>query len=161
RERECSGDQRLRGDDRRDGREHHESVQAPCRRQLEERIAYRAAALEEQRALPEVIEQQRREGDGPPRGANRPCAEMPYVGIQCFGAGDHQDNGAMKNPCEPWRKKCRTACIGSIACSTEGCPGFCRMTCTSPIAPIVPNQSSMVGPKIAAIPAVPCLCTEK
>src|ERR1041384_8387525 len=45
-------------------------------------------------SLPEIVEHQRRQRDGEPRELDRRVAEVPKVRIQCFAAGDGQEDGA-------------------------------------------------------------------
>ncbi len=94
-ERERPRDQRLRGDDRRDRGEGDQGIEAPRRRQLEEGVAQRVGVLEQQNALPEVVEQERRQNHGVPSPADRPRAEVAHVGVERLAAGDHQDHRAQ------------------------------------------------------------------
>ena len=53
-----------------------------------------AGFAQQQRALAEVVQQQRRQHQREPRHPNRPLAEMAHVGVERFAAGDHQEDGA-------------------------------------------------------------------
>ena len=89
-ERERAGDDRLRGDDGRGGGQDHHRDQRPVRRQQVERVADCAGSAQDQRALPEVVEDASGEDQEQPRPGDRPAAEVPHVRVQGLGAGDGQ-----------------------------------------------------------------------
>ena len=49
------------------------------------------------RALPEIIQRQRRQHDEQPGGLDRPLAEMAEIGIERFGAGDGEKHRAERD----------------------------------------------------------------
>ena len=49
---------------------------------------------DQQRALAEVVEDQRRQHQAEPREPHRALAEVPHVGIQRLGPGDGEQHGA-------------------------------------------------------------------
>ena len=53
--------------------------------------------VEDQRALAEVVEHQRREDDEEPGAADRRAAEVAHVGVERLGAGDRQHDGAERD----------------------------------------------------------------
>ena len=106
----------------------------------------------DQRALPQIIERQRRQHEAEPGDLDRRPAEMTEVGIERFGAGDGKEHGAereqpddavMQQKCTPWN--------GLSAHST---PGSRAIQITPGIA-IATNQIAMIGPNSAATFAVP------
>ena len=62
----------------------------------EERVRDRLGVLEDQRALAEVVEHQRREDEEEPRAADRRAAEVAHVGVQRLGAGDGEHHRAER-----------------------------------------------------------------
>ena len=93
-QREHAGDDRLRGDDGGEGREHHENDDVVLRHQLEEDLMHDSGILDDERALAEIVEQQARHDEAQPADADRFAAKMAHVGIQGFGAGDGQHDRA-------------------------------------------------------------------
>ena len=63
----------------------------------EERILDRLGIGEHQRALPEIVQRQRRQHDREPGGLDRPPAEMAEVGIERLGAGHRQEHRAERD----------------------------------------------------------------
>ena len=61
-----------------------------------ERIARRRRIAEQQRALAEVVQQQRGKHDAEPGDADGPLAEVPHVGVERFTAGDAEHDGAER-----------------------------------------------------------------
>ena len=61
----------------------------------------RLRIAQEQRALTEVVEQQRRQHEREPGDANRPPAEMAHVGVERLAAGDDQEDGAEHGEAVP------------------------------------------------------------
>ena len=86
-----------RGDDRGDGREHHERIVKPVRHQRIECNGRLVRIDEQDRTLSEIVEHQRREGDHEPREADRIGAEMAHVGVQRLTTGDSQHHGAERH----------------------------------------------------------------
>ncbi len=94
--REGARDHRLRGDHRRHRRQHHHRHPAPVRDQQEEGVGDRARVADDQRALAQVVERQRREDDEEPGAADRRPAEVAHVGVERLGAGDRQHDRAER-----------------------------------------------------------------
>ncbi len=92
---ERTGDHRLRRDDRGGRRERDQRVQRPARCEVIERVHRGGGVAQQQGPLPEVIEQQAREGDPEPRHLNRPVAEVAEVRVQGLTARDHEEDGAQ------------------------------------------------------------------
>ncbi len=93
-QREGTGDERLRRDDgRRRGQRHHRQ-QCPGGRHHEERLLGCVRMHEQQGALPEVVQKQRRQDEREPCQPDRLRTEVPHVGVERFTAGDHEENGA-------------------------------------------------------------------
>ena len=67
--------------------------QRPRRRQQEERMLD-VGFEQQQRALPEVVQHQRRQHQREPRQPDRMLAEVPHVGVERFAAGDDEEHGA-------------------------------------------------------------------
>jgi hypothetical protein len=93
-QRKRAGDHRLRRDDGRRHREQNQRVDRPRRCQQVERVLRGRRIFQQQRALSEVVEQQRRQHDGTPVDADRPRAEVPHVGVQRLAAGHDQEHRA-------------------------------------------------------------------
>jgi hypothetical protein len=87
----------LRGDDRRRRREHQQRHASPFGREQVERILDRRGIAEDQRALAEIVEQERREYEKEPRAADRPLAEMAHVRVERLDARDRQHDGAERD----------------------------------------------------------------
>ena len=90
----CARDQGLRCDHCGHGGQPHQGHQRPVGRHHEKRVLHRRRVAQQQGALPEVIERERRHDDGKPGDTNRLLAEMPHVGIQRLTPCDAQDHGA-------------------------------------------------------------------
>ncbi|MFO0875491.1 MAG: hypothetical protein U0575_16205 [Phycisphaerales bacterium] len=93
REREDAGDERLRGDHGRGGGEPHQRDDGPSRRERVERVPVRRV-VEQQRALAEVVQQQRHEDQPEPRDADGTQSEVAHVGIERLAAGHDQEDRA-------------------------------------------------------------------
>ena len=172
RQRERARDERLRRDDGRDRREDDHRVEERRRHQrvegtLDRELAGRGAetrrartARQQQRALPEVVEEQRREDDAVPGEADRPRAEMAHVGVERLAAGDAEDDRAEDEEAVRSRASRRNArrWRGSSAREHRGLAQRSTGTAT---AAIVTNQTSVTGPKTAPTCAVPRRCTRK
>ncbi len=96
RQREYAGDHRLRGDHRGQRRENQHRNQRPVRRQQEERVFDGLRMLQQQRALAEIVEHQRRQHHHKPCQANRKLTKVAHIGIQRFNAGDRQHHRAQR-----------------------------------------------------------------
>ncbi|MNM96541.1 hypothetical protein D3C81_1090210 [compost metagenome] len=93
---EHAGNHRLRGDDRSQRRQYQQRDQRPVRRQQEERVLDRLGIFQQQRALAEIVQHQRRQHHGEPGQADREFAEVPHIGIQRLNAGDRQHHRAKR-----------------------------------------------------------------
>ncbi len=94
REREGARDQSLRGNDRGSGRHGDGRVHEPRRDHRVKRVCRELGMLQQERALAEVVEDQRRQDDGVPIGSNRAQTEVTHVGVESLAAGDTEDDGA-------------------------------------------------------------------
>ena len=92
-----AGDDGLARDHGRRRRERHHRDQRPFREHQEERILDRLGIGDQKRALPQIVERQRRQHDEEPRGLDRPLAEMAEVGIERFRAGDGEKHRAERD----------------------------------------------------------------
>jgi hypothetical protein len=101
RDRKRAGDHRLRCDDRRHRRERDQRVERPRRRQQVERIRDRRRIDDQQRALAEIVERERRQHERAPREAHGSAAEVPHVRVERLGAGHHEHDRAQRK--EPER----------------------------------------------------------
>ena len=72
---------------------------------------------QQQRALAEVVQEQRRQHEHEPREPDRPLAEVPHVGVQRLAAGDDEEDGAEHRETRASRcaRKKMNACRGSSA----------------------------------------------
>ena len=89
-----AGDHGLACDDGRERGEDHEGQEQPGRCQQEEGVVDRIRVRQDERALPEIVQGQRRKHDGAPGHADRVAAEMAEIGIERLGAGDGQTDAA-------------------------------------------------------------------
>ncbi len=94
RERVGTGDQRLRRDHGRHRRQDRERRDAPLRCEVVEGALDRLGVVGEQRGLPEVVQQQRRQHDHVPADLDRAATEVSHVGVQGLAAGHHQEDRA-------------------------------------------------------------------
>jgi hypothetical protein len=83
--------------------EHDERVKAPCRAQSIERVFQRGRVAEQQRALSEIIDDQRREDQPQPAAPQRRPAEMAHIGVQRLGAGHREKHRAQHQKTAPRR----------------------------------------------------------
>ena len=82
----------------------HQRVEAPFGRQAVERVLERGRIAEQQRALPEIIQQQRRKDEReakPVRSAR--AAEMPHIGVERLGPGHREKDRAQHDEAAPGR----------------------------------------------------------
>jgi hypothetical protein len=77
-----------------------ERNQRPLRREQIERVLDRCGVLEQQGALPEIVEHQRGHHEPEPRAPDRRGSEVSHVGVQRFRARDGEDDGAEREECE-------------------------------------------------------------
>ena len=87
-------DHRLRRDHRGERREPDEKRQRPGRREPEERVLRRRRIQQHERALTEVVQQQRREDEEVPRQPDRPRTEVAHVRVERFAAGHDEEHRA-------------------------------------------------------------------
>ena len=90
---------------------------------MEERVLARLGIRQQQRALADVVDDQRRQHQREPGDANRLAAEVAHVGVERFGAGDRR--GTPRRACRASRARASTKerdprSIGLTAASTHG-----------------------------------------
>ena len=73
----------------------------PRRRQQEERLLRRLRVGHQQRALAEVVQQQRRQHEREPGDPDRPLAEVPHVRVERLAAGDDEEDRAEDGEAVP------------------------------------------------------------
>src|SRR5207247_4871563 len=83
---------RLRRDERRGRSARDERVQCPARREMVEGVHRRGRVPEQQRTLPEIVEQQARERHAEPRDLDGAMTEVAEVRIQRLAAGHYQED---------------------------------------------------------------------
>ena len=99
------GNQCLRCDDGRGGRQQHQRVERPGRTELIERIE-RAVGSQlglghQKPALAQIIQKEGREHHGEPSQSDRSDAKMPHVGIKGFAPGNGQHHRAQHHDTDP------------------------------------------------------------
>src|SRR6266550_4360008 len=97
RERERPRDESLRRDDGGDRRQSDQRVLEHAGREKIEWIDRARRISQDQRTLPEVVSQQRRQYEKEPGKPDRPLAEMSHVRIERLGSSDGEDYGAKEN----------------------------------------------------------------
>ena len=93
-QRECPRNERLRRDDGCQRGDDEHGVQVPRRDEPEERVVDSGRLGEEQRALAQVVEQQRGEDHDEPDHPDGAGPEVPHVGVKRLATGDDQDHRA-------------------------------------------------------------------
>ncbi len=93
-QRKGAGDHRLAGDHGRRGRQQNQRQQAPGRGEQVERVRNRFGVGDDQRALAEIVADQRRQHHEQPGILDRPAAEMAHVGVKRLRAGHGQKDAA-------------------------------------------------------------------
>ena len=96
-----SRDHRLRRHHGGHGGQRHQRRQAPVGRHQEEGIADRLGIAQQQRALAEIAQRQRRHHHAEPGAADGGTAEVAHVGVQRLGAGQRQHHGAQQHEADP------------------------------------------------------------
>ena len=94
REGEGAGDHGLAGDDGGNRRQHHHRDQRPARIEPVEGVVDGVRVREQQGALPEIVEDQRRLHEDEPGELDRLAPEMAEIGVEGLGAGDGQEHEA-------------------------------------------------------------------
>ena len=89
---EKAPDHGLAGDDGRNCRQYHHRDQRPARIEPIEGIIDRLRVREQQGALPEIVEDQRRLHEDEPGELDRLTPEMAEIGVEGLGAGDGQEH---------------------------------------------------------------------
>ena len=84
----------MRGDDRGHRRDDEERPQHRARRQKEERIRRGGRIAQDERALPEIVQEQRGEDETEPGQPNRSLAEVAHVRVQRFSSRDREHDRA-------------------------------------------------------------------
>ena len=92
-----AGDDGLAGDHGGGGGEHDERQQQRFGNQAIERILDRLGMRQHQRALPEIVDQQRRQNEAEPGALDRLPAEMAEIGIERLAAGDGKKHRAERD----------------------------------------------------------------
>ncbi len=95
RQRKNTGDDRLRRDDRRDRGQKDHGIKRPRRREQVKRVVRRRRLANQQRALSEILQDQRRANNAEPVDLNGALAEMSEVGVERLAAGGDQENCAQ------------------------------------------------------------------
>ena len=96
-----TGNHRLAGDDGGGGSEHNQRNQAPLRHAFEKGVVDGGRVAQQQCALADVVERERRQHHAEPGGLNRFAAEVSHIGIQRFGAGYRQYHCAEADKAVP------------------------------------------------------------
>ena len=95
-DRKGAGDDRLAGDDGRDGREDYQWQAEAVAGHVVEGVLGGGRVGEQQCGLTEIVGDQRREDQPQPRQRNRTAAEVAHVGIERFGTGDAQHDRTQR-----------------------------------------------------------------
>ena len=121
--------------------------------QVIERMVDRLAQLQQQRALAEVVEHQRRPHQREPGDAHRLAAEVPHVGVQRLAAGERQEHRAddRERHLRAVHQQADAGAAGSSAASTCGW----RTIGSAPMTAITTNHTTMIGPNRLPTRAVP------
>ena len=112
-----------------------------------------AVGRQQQRALTEVVQQQRRPDEPEPREPHGPLAEVAHVGVQRFGAREHEEHGAQDRQRDG---RMRREQRDRVARRHRGRAPRARprsRECRAP--PASPNHSTMIGPNSPPTRAVP------
>ena len=155
RQRERARDHRLRGDDRRGrGQQHQQRQRAPAAPAHRKDWRSRVRRLDQQRALAEVVEHQRRPHQDQPAETHRLAAEMPHVGVQRFAARHREEHRAedreRRAPGDAPNK------LRPYSGFTAEQHAAARARSTRRRAPAsVRNQSTMIGPNMRPTRSVP------
>ena len=96
-QRVCAGNDGLARDDRCRGRQRHQRQQQDFRHHPIEGVFDRGRIGKHQRALAEIIDQQRRQHEIEPAGLDRLAAEMAEIGIERFAAGHGEKHRAERD----------------------------------------------------------------
>ena len=70
--------------------------------------------LDQEGALSEIVQHERRQHDDEPRQPDRTRAEMPHVGIQCLTPGDGQEHRTQHHKAEPSSVEQETEAVDGI-----------------------------------------------
>ena len=100
-EREHAGDDRLRGDHGRQGGEPDHGVEQEVGDEVVEGVVDRLGVAQQQGALAEVVEHQRRQHQPEPGEADRRLPEVPHVGVERLRPGHRQHDGAQRHEGAP------------------------------------------------------------
>ncbi len=91
----------LRSDDGRRGGEHNQGVEGPVRGKVVEGVFRRSRGPQQERSLPEVVEQQAGERDAEPGDLDRAMPEVAEVCVQRLAARDDEEDGAQHHETAP------------------------------------------------------------
>ena len=147
-------DDGLRGDDGRHRGERHHGIVGPSGGEQIERIGDRAGVGQEQRSLPEIVQDKAGQDDGEPAEADRQPAEMAHIGIHRLAAGDGQEGGAEHGETDAGSRMDEVAQRAERA---DARPGWRvrERSRARPSTPMTANHSSIAGPKMLPMKPVP------
>ena len=92
-----AGDDGLAGDRRGHGGERHHGIERPLRKQQIERIGDGVRLEQHERALAEIVEQQRRQHEEQPGGLDRPSPEMAEIVVERLRARHDEEHRAERD----------------------------------------------------------------
>src|SRR5262249_20472745 len=118
-DRERAGDHRLRGNDRRDRRQRDERIETPFRGETIKRVLQGCGIPEQYRAPPEIVEHQWWKHEPKPGWAQCATAEMPYIGIECLGAGYGEKHRAEHDKSAPRRVEKQREPVRRVECQQD------------------------------------------
>src|SRR3981189_580979 len=138
-----------------DGKYNHRK-QRPIRKHQEERIFERLRISQNERALSQIVQRQRRQYNDKPGGLDRPFAKVPEVGIERLGSGNGEKHRAERNEADNTMMQHERDGVERIQRKQNF--GCCMIGEIAAIA-MTANHTHMIGPKKAATRAVPRDCT--
>ena len=124
-----------------------------ARRQQVERIAHRRRIAKQQRALAEVVEDQRRKHEREPGQTNRTLAEMPHVGVERLGARDGEDDRTEREEADVPLSTEKSHAVPRIERGRD--PRLAHDLDDAQRARWSTNQSAMIGPNTDPTRPVP------
>ena len=96
------------------GREQHQRIDRPVRRNLKEGIARDRFLIDEERGLAGIAQQQRRQHDAVPSPADRALAEVAHIRVQGLAPGDAQEHAAKDHEPAAPRMNHEPNCVARI-----------------------------------------------
>ena len=91
-DRKCPGNEGLRRNDRRHRGQCRHGPLRPTRGEEKERVFNGFRRAKQERSLPEVVEDERRENDEEPTRLDRPTAKVAEIGIERLTTGDDEEH---------------------------------------------------------------------